>query len=200
MLATMLGVPLASAGATAPRATAPQASSPPVALAVTARGSSVSIRASTVVACDPATAWSVLTDYRGYASFVPGVETSRVVRRSGSQVIVEQTALAPLALVGVPVDVVYRITEFAPTRIVSRALLDGGDTLQSEYRLTPEPNGTRLDYRGQLTARPGLLAALRRKVGEDAIGEHLRALAREMEREARARAPHTATLIGAEDH
>lgn len=161
------------------------AAQPQVDLTITDLGSTVAIRASVIVACDPATAWKVLTDYGRYASFIPSVETSRVVSRDGMQVVVEQTDLAPPWLLRIPVEVVYRITEYPSTRIVSRASFDGGDTLDSEYTLTAQPQGTRLDYAGRLTARRGMLEWLHEKAGARAISEQVRALADEMRREAR---------------
>jgi hypothetical protein len=171
------------------------AAQPQVDLTVGDQGSTVAIHASVFVACDRATAWKVLTDYGYYASFIPSVETSRVVTRDGTHVVVEQTDLAPPWLLRMPVEVVYRITEYSPTRIVSRASLDGGDTLDSEYRLTAGPQGTRLDYVGRLTARRGMLEWLHERAGARAIGEQVLALAREMEREARESGSRAAELI-----
>src|SRR5574340_1329144 len=168
-----------------PSLQATAAMQPQVDLTITDLGSTVAIRASVVIACDPATAWKVLTDYGRYASFIPSVETSRVVERDGTEVVVEQTDRAPPWLLRMPVEVMYRITEYPPTRVVSRANLDGGDTLYSEYRLTAGPQGMRLDYVGRLTARRGMLEWLHEKAGAGAIGEQVRARAHEMEREAR---------------
>lgn len=160
------------------------ARAPTVSLTVSADGPSVVIRANAIVAGDLATAWKVLTDYGNYARFVPGLETSRVVARDGAQVTVEQNGVAPLWLLHLPLDITYRITEYPPSRIVSRASLAGHDTLDSEYQLTPRPEGVELEYEGHLTVRSGTLTLLREKAGEKAIAEHFRALADEMERTA----------------
>lgn len=183
-LAALLATPSWPAAAAVQPADAREVEAPQVDLTLTDLGSTVAIRVSVIVACDPATAWKVLTDYGRYASFIPSVETSRVVERDGMRVVVEQTDRAPPWLLRMPVEVVYRISEYPPTRVESRASLDEGDTLDSDYRLTAGPQGVRLDYVGRLTARRGMLEWLHEKAGARAIGEQVRALAHEMEREA----------------
>jgi hypothetical protein len=149
-------------------------------------GGAVIVTAHARVDADAATAWRVLTDYARYRDFVPGLRTSRVVSRNGAHVTVEQTGVAPLWLLDVPIDVNYDITESPPTAVHSRALARDAGTLTSDYTLTPSDNHVVLDYRGVLTTRPSLLAPLREATGERSVVAHFRALAGEMERQARA--------------
>ena len=149
-------------------------------------GGAVIVTAHARVDADAATAWRVLTDYARYRDFVPGLRTSRVVSRNGAHVIVEQTGVAPLWLLDVPIDVTYDITESPPTALHSRALARDAGTLASDYTLTPSDDHVVLDYRGVLTTRPSLLAPLREATGERSVVAHFRALADEMERQARA--------------
>src|SRR5574340_1167099 len=104
-LAALSATPSSQAAATVQRvllqpaavgpAAARETNAPRVDLTITDHGWSTSIHASVMVACDPATAWKVLTDYDRYASFIPSVETSRVVARDGAQVVVELIVRAP---------------------------------------------------------------------------------------------------------
>lgn len=157
-----------------------------VSVAIERIGDAVVIRASAEVEGDPGIGWQVLTDYRRYAEFVPGVRASRVIERHGAEVTVEQTGNAPWWLLDATVDVIYRITESAPYALHSHALADDGATLDSDYTLTPDPAGIRLDYAGRLVAPRGLLVRLREAAGEQAIVTHLRALAAEIARRSKA--------------
>ena len=58
----------------------------------------VAIHASADLAADRDTAWRVLTDYGRYADFIPDLSASRVVSRTGTDVIVEQSGKAVPAL------------------------------------------------------------------------------------------------------
>jgi len=156
----------------------------PVSVDIERHGDAVVVRANAEIAGDLGTAWRVLTDYARYVEFVPGLRTSRVVARRGDEVTVEQTGNAPLWLLDAPVDVVYRITESAPYALHSHATTDHGATLDSDYMLTPDARGLRLDYTGRLVAPQGVLVRLREAAGEHAIVTHFHALAAEIARQA----------------
>ena len=164
-------------------------------------GDEVVVTASAIVDADVAIAWRVLTDYGRYRDFVPGLRTSRVVAREGSQVTVEQTGVAPLWLLQLPLTVTYHIVESPPTSLRSRADTPGAGLLRSTYALTPVATrgAVRLDYRGTLTVAPGPVAPLREAVAERAIVEHFHALTNEMERQARGVGPRMAGTMGAGD-
>ena len=159
------------------------------------------IEASAIVDADIASAWHVLTDYARYPDFVPGLRSSRVVARQGKHVTVEQTGVAPLWLLRLPMSVTYDIVESPPTSLRSRAVTPGAGVLQSTYTLTPTgAHGTlRLDYRGRLTVTAGPVAALREAAAEQAIADHFHALTDEMERQAGGRGPRMAGTMGAAD-
>lgn len=164
-------------------------------------GDEVVVTASAIVDADVAIAWRVLTDYDRYRDFVPGLRTSRVVAREGTQVTVEQTGVAPLWLLRLPMTVTYHIVESPPTSLRSRAETPGAGLLRSTYALTPvtASGATRLDYRGALTVAPGPVAPLREAAAERAIVEHFHALTDEMERQARGPGPRMADTMGAGD-
>ncbi|MHB8495215.1 MAG: SRPBCC family protein [Casimicrobiaceae bacterium] len=156
-----------------------------VAVDVERHAGSVVVDASVMVDADARTAWRVLTDYGRYREFVPGLRASRVIAREGAHVTVEQTGLAPWWLLRVPIAVTYQIVESPPTSLRSRADVPGTGVLRSTYALTSAGSALRLRYTGTLTVAPGFLAPLREVAVEQAIAGHMRALADEMDRQAR---------------
>ena len=106
----------------------------------------IDVHASATVNADTATAWRVLTGYERYAEFIPDLQRSRVVARSGSKVIVEQAGFAVLWRLKLPVEVTFEIEEKPPNGLQSRAVAGSLRSLTSVYALTPVPAGTRLDY------------------------------------------------------
>lgn len=163
-----------------------------VAVDVQRHDATVVIRASAIVDVDAATAWRVLTDYGRYREFVPGLRTSRVLARRGPQVTVEQTGVAPLWLLSVPMTIIYDIVESPPVRLRSRAAIPGAGVLRSSYALVPADDGLRLVYLGTITITPGPMTALREAAAERAIEGHFRALADEMERRSKRLGPRMA--------
>jgi hypothetical protein len=143
-------------------------------------GSGVVIEASALLDADPATAWRVLTDYERYAEFIPDIRASRVVKRDGTEVIVEQTGDATFGSVHAPVGITYRIDERAPTRIVSHASAGGMPALASTYALTGTVDGVRLDYRGRVSAAVSWSGQA--EGSERSVERGFRALADEIER------------------
>ena len=156
-----------------------------VAVDIERHAGSIVVHASVIVDADATTAWRVLTDYGRYPEFVPGLRASRVIAREGARVTVEQTGLAPWWLFRVPTAVTYDIVESPPSSLRSRADIPGTGVLRSTYALAPAGGALRLRYTGTLTVAPGFLAALREVAIEQAIAGHMRAIADEMERQAR---------------
>lgn len=140
------------------------------------------IDASAFLRADPATAWRVLTDYDRYADFVPGIRSSRVVSRRSKGLTVMQSGEASLWLLRMPVEIIFEIQEFPPTRIESRATAGIMQALARSYRLTPSAGGVLLEYEARLVARSALLGGLQQiAVRQSAIRE-VQALADEIER------------------
>ena len=131
---------------------------------------------------DMITAWQVLTDYRAYTQFVPGLRSSRVLRRQGDKVIVEQQADVAFGIFHEEVDATYEITEHAPAALDSRIISGCDCGLESSYTLIPSNSGVVLSFKSLLSTGTGLRAALQRSVGERSIRDHFHALATEMER------------------
>jgi len=158
------------------------------------RDGALNMQASAVLKTDVGTAWRVLTDYARYVEFVPDLQVSRVVARSGTAVTVEEAGDAVLGPFRVPLKVTFEIIEFAPNSLRSRAVAGSLRSLDSVYELTPVAAGVRLDYNGRVD--PGFgLGPIEQLAAERNIARQFQALADEIERssatgtERRAEAP-----------
>ena len=178
LLATLLLALLAIAARPAPAAT--------VSVQAERRGDTVDIRASAVLNADVATAWRVLTDYDGYARFVPDLTVSRVVARRGATVTVEQSGNARLWWLRIPLDITFEISESPPQVLQSRAVAGSMRSLESRYVLTPTSSGARLDYTGRVAPGFELFGQIEEYAVRQNIARQFQALADEIERSAAA--------------
>lgn len=118
----------------------------------------VSARAS--VAVDPRIVWETITDYERMREFLPNVQSSRVVARSGLRMTVEHRGEFPLFFLDIPVRVRLVVTQLPYERIEARS--EAGDvggepqTLRSffgHYDLAvvtvDRRAGVRLDYQSR---------------------------------------------------
>jgi pimeloyl-ACP methyl ester carboxylesterase len=149
-------------------------------------GEAISIRASTALDADAATAWHVLTDYDHYSDFIPDLRSSRVVARRGGTVTVEQSGDAALWFLKLPLDITFEIKESPPGALQSRAVAGSLRALTSNYTLTPDAGGVRFEYAGRITLGLALLGHFEQKVVERNIARQFQALADEIEKRARA--------------
>ena len=155
----------------------------------------VEIRANAVLKADVDTAWRVLTDYPRYVAFIPNLQVSHVVARSGTTVTVEETGDATLGPFRMPLNVTFQIIELAPNSLRSRAIAGSLRSLDSVYELTPVAAGVRLDYKGRVDPGFALLGPIEQLAAERNIARQFQALADEIERsgvtgtERRAEAP-----------
>jgi ribosome-associated toxin RatA of RatAB toxin-antitoxin module len=131
---------------------------------------------------DMITAWQVLTDYGSYTRFVPGLRSSRVLRRQGDKVAVEQRADVGFGIFHEQVDVIYEISEHAPAGLDSRIISGCDCGLESSYTLIPSDSGVVLAFKSLLSTGTGIRATFQRRVGERSIRDHFHAIATEMER------------------
>jgi hypothetical protein len=160
------------------------AAAAPITLDVQRHGDGVDIHASALVHADEPATWRVLTDYRRYSEFIPGVRRSDIVRRNGAWVTVRQSLTAPLWLLHVPVDITYRIFEAPPGRLYSRGMAEH-TLVESTYTVTTVPVGVRLDYVGRIVPA-GAFRFIERAAGERAVADEFQALVTEIERQYRA--------------
>jgi hypothetical protein len=92
-------------------------------VAVERDGDTFYVRARASVAVDPRIAWDTLTDYEHMPDFLPNVERSRVIARSGTRMSVEHIGHFPLFFFDIPVRVRLGIVQQPYEHIVARSEL-----------------------------------------------------------------------------
>jgi hypothetical protein len=90
-------------------------------VAVERDGDTFYVRARASVAVDPRIAWDTLTDYEHMPDFLPNVERSRVIARSGTRLTVEHIGQFPLFFFDIPVRVRLGVVQQPYERIVARS-------------------------------------------------------------------------------
>jgi hypothetical protein len=134
------------------------------------------------VAADPATVWETITDYDGLHEFMPGIQSSRVLERSGAeggseQLVVEQHGefrfLLFKQLLTVRLEIAHEARRIAHARAVrfDLGLLKGRalDTFEGRYELQQQGKSVRLRYQALIVSRfpppPGIgTAAVRQNL------------------------------------
>lgn len=153
-------------------------------------GDAVEVHASARLAADPASAWTVLTDYDRYATFIPDLRSSRIIARGeGGHVRVEQKGDARLAFLKLPVEVVYDVEERPTRSLHSRAVGGSIKEIVSLYELSPSGDGCRLVYSGRIVPHEGGPGVFDVVLVRATIARQFRALAAEIERFAASSAP-----------
>jgi carbon monoxide dehydrogenase subunit G len=140
-----------------------------------------------VIPVPPALAWEVMTDFESMARWVPNLRSSRVLRREGPVVHVEQVGIASFGPLSFDFTMVRRLELEPPLHIAAEQVRGTLRRYRSTIRLAPHRAGTRLTYRVDL--EPGLLvgAILSRDFIEHEIREQFGAIAQEMVRREAAR-------------
>jgi len=125
-------------------------------------------------------AWEVMTDFDAMSRFVPNLRQSRVAKREGSVLHVEQVGVAQFGPFSLEFTMERRL-ELTPPRLITAELVRGTvRSYRSTLYLTAEREGTRLTYRVDL--EPGLVAGavLTREFLEHELREQLLAMEAEM--------------------
>ena len=139
------------------------ASAAKIQLEVTRRDDTFDVRAKAEIDADPIAAWGVLTDYDRLAEFIPGMQESKVVARTGSTVIVDQRGDATLLFLTFPMRARLEIQEHPFDSVVSNAVSGNFKDLHGEYRLEVAGTGMVLHFKCTLTpdfSFPPLLGTL----------------------------------------
>jgi len=84
-------------------------------------GDTFYVRARATVAVDPRIAWDTITDYEHMRDFLPNIDRSKVIARSGTRMTVEHVGQFPLFFFDVPVRVRLVIVQQPFERIVARS-------------------------------------------------------------------------------
>ena len=134
------------------------------------------------VSAGPALAFAVLTDYDRMADFLPGMLASRVVSRSGNEVIIEQSADQGVFLFRHRVDVRLAVVETPPHQISIRALAGSFKELDGTYSITRRGNHTLIEYRARFIPDFHLPPVIGLYAVRRSLEHHLDAIAEEIER------------------
>lgn len=139
---------------------------------VVRQGESFRIEIDMFTAAPPARAWHVLTDFDRMAAFIPNLERSRIVERNGNRLRVEQQGKAWFGPFSISFGSTRDIELQPPHEIRARQISGTARAMTSTMRLIPSGNGTRLEYRAELTPDGGYLpqmvgpAAIRHETAE----------------------------------
>jgi hypothetical protein len=156
------------------------------------------VQARAAIAVDPRIVWDTITDYERMREFLPNIESSRVVARTGTRVVVEYRGHFPLFFFDIPVRARLAVTHQPYERIVARSEpgeVDGRpQTLRSfagSYDLavvTVERRaGVRLNYQSRFELAEPLPPILGDLFGKAMVTRTVRAQLEAMLREMRRR-------------
>jgi ribosome-associated toxin RatA of RatAB toxin-antitoxin module len=149
---------------------------------VTRHEDTFEVRAEAEIDADVVAAWSVLTDYERLPQFIPGMQESTVVSRTGSRVIVDQRGETSLLFLTFPMHARLEIDEHPYDHVVSNAVGGNFKDLSGEYRLKDLDTGMRLHFRATFTpdfSFPPLLGTL---IVRNAAQKRFTAMVREIEK------------------
>ncbi len=142
-----------------------QASNPDVLVKrVDAAGAQVfEVVASGAVKASPEAVWKVLTNYEAMPEFVPDLEKTKVLSRTGNRAIIEQSGVARFLFLSRPIHLVVQVAE-EPMSTIDISLVSGDmKVYHCRWELTPLPDGgTRIAYSGKLVPKfyvPGMLGS-----------------------------------------
>jgi ribosome-associated toxin RatA of RatAB toxin-antitoxin module len=121
------------------------------------------VTASGAVKAAPEAVWKVLTHYEGMPEYVPDLEKTKVLSRTGNRVIIEQSGVARFLFLSRTIHLVVQAHE-EPTSAIDISLVTGDMKVYScRWQMTPLPDGgTRIDYSGKMVPKfyvPGMLGS-----------------------------------------
>jgi ribosome-associated toxin RatA of RatAB toxin-antitoxin module len=139
------------------------ASAAKIQVEVTRHDDTFEVRAEAEIDADVVAAWSVLTDYERLPRFIPGMQESTVVSRTGSRVVVDQRGETSLLFMTFPMHARLEIDEHPYDNVVSNAVGGNFKDLRGEYRLKDLGTGMQLRFNATFTpdfSFPPLLGTL----------------------------------------
>jgi len=146
-------------------------------------GELLTVTASAELQVDAGTAWATISDYDHLADFIPDMLSSRVIRREGDRVLIEQTGRIGFLVFQQPVQVRLEVHESPQRRIEAHAVGGNLKEMEGRYALESLPSGAvRLTYTGHLVpgfAVPPVFGAL---VVRNQLSKQFSALVREIVR------------------
>jgi ribosome-associated toxin RatA of RatAB toxin-antitoxin module len=112
----------------------------------------------------PAEVWKILTNYEQMPEFVPDLERSKVLSRTGNRAIIEQYGVARFLFFSRAIHLIVQVAE-EPTSAIDITLVTGDMKVYRcrwEMTLVPETGGTRIHYNGKMVPKfyvPGMLGS-----------------------------------------
>ncbi|MES2149640.1 MAG: SRPBCC family protein [Pseudomonadota bacterium] len=122
------------------------------------------VSSSGMVQAPPATVWKILTDYERMPEFVPDMQSSKVLSRSGNRVIVEQFGTARFLFIRRDIHLIVLASEQPSTSIEITLVTGDMKVYECHWEIAPVPEtgGTRISYSGSMVPKfyvPGFLGA-----------------------------------------
>ena len=90
--------------------------------------------------------WETLTDYDHLATFIPDMQSSRVISAAGEPMVVRQTGAAKFLGYTFPLDVTFQIETDPPNSVRFHSIAGNLVDMTGSYRLEPDSARTRLHY------------------------------------------------------
>ncbi|HYP66723.1 MAG TPA: SRPBCC family protein [Thiobacillaceae bacterium] len=119
---------------------------PEPAVQVRQQDSSLIMDISYQVPVPPQEAWATLTDFENQPAFMPNLEVSRVLQRSGNRLQIEQKGAAKLGIFSFHYES-QRELEITPYQLIRSHSLSGNIRMESTLALIPSgTGGTRIAY------------------------------------------------------
>lgn len=133
-----------------------------------------------------AAAWAVLTDYNNFASFLPNVESSRLLSRNGNQVTFEQVNVLRVASVPVRNRVTVASSEQRPSQI-QFVVMDGNEPIMQGVWQLQQASARQLVLTHQVVISPrsDLMRDVYSRVYRGELETTLVSLRQEIERRSR---------------
>lgn len=153
---------------------------PEMLIEVTRSGGTFLVNAMLFAPVPPREAWAVLTDFDRMSAFVPNLSESRVISRSGDQLVVAQKGVARFGVLSFPFESVREVELHPYDSIRSHNIRGNISRLDSVTRLSEADGGTRISYRVEVIPGfwfPGFIGEVFLK---DEIAEQFDAIAKEM--------------------
>lgn len=127
-------------------------------------------------------AYDVLTDFDFFDRFAPNVKTSRIAKREGNRMVIEQTGVAKFGLLSIPYSSQRQIDVTPPESIRSVQLQGSMKKMESLMTLKSEGGATRMVYHIDLVPSAAAASILTPSRLEHDIEDQFNALIAEMVR------------------
>jgi len=136
---------------------------------------------------DPKWLWSVLTDYEQLHRFIPNLAISRLIRRSGNLVALEQVGTQQFCGLRFTARVQLEIKEDLDQGLLSFRMLEGDfRCFQGGWQVSADESGTRLFYELMVQGKPGMPIGLIEQRLQQDLASNVRGVQQEASRRAQA--------------